>query len=91
MATKQKVAPVVTKVAKEPKAKKEWTKESALQFIKSAKTVKGLKYWGAVDYLKKVHGLEVEQTGKQSIIGIAPDCKSGRNCVAGSSPALPTI
>ena len=50
--------PVVKQVVS--KAKKEkvaWTKESALTFVTKAST-KGLKYWGAVDYLVKVHGAD---------------------------------
>ena len=49
------VAPKTVSVAKVKKAKVAWTKESAITFITKAST-KGLKYWGAVDYLAKFHG-----------------------------------
>ena len=50
--------PVVkqVEVVKASKKKEAWTPESARAFIAKAPT-KGLKYWSAIDYLKKVEGL----------------------------------
>jgi hypothetical protein len=58
----QKKATQVQLKQRATKAKKEkvaWTKESALDFIKKNNT-KGLRFWSAADYLKKVHGIETK-------------------------------
>lgn len=46
----------VEKVAKVSKKKEAWTAETARAFIAKAST-KGLKYWSAIDFLKKTEGL----------------------------------
>lgn len=53
---KKVVAPKAVSVVKAKKEKVAWTKESAIAFVSKAST-KGLKYWGAVDYLAKFHGV----------------------------------
>jgi hypothetical protein len=54
---KGKVSKPAVTALKVKKTKVAWTKESALAFVTKAST-KGLKYWGAVDYLVKVHGAD---------------------------------
>lgn len=56
MAIKQ--APVVAKVSKPKKEKRVWTLDTAKSFISRSK-IQGLTYWSAVDYLKKVHSIEM--------------------------------
>ena len=54
---KGKATPASTTVSKTKKVKAVWTKDSAYAYIsKNAKSAgKGLKYWGAFDFLKKFH------------------------------------
>ena len=47
---------------KQKKARAPWTLDTAQAFVKKSTKSgsKGLRYWSAVDYLKKVHNIVVE-------------------------------